>query len=54
MRGIMLEFIAYGTAVNGFLLGLWLAEKWPAPRLKHFAIAGWVFLGLNVVQVLTA
>ncbi|MGT2461532.1 hypothetical protein [Sinomonas atrocyanea] len=55
MRAVMIALISYGTAINGLLLGLWLAAKWPAPRLKHFAMMGWVFLGLNVgMQILIA
>lgn len=51
----MIALISYGTAINGLLLGLWLAAKWPVPRLKHFAVMGWVFLGLNIgMQILIA
>ncbi|GHG46145.1 hypothetical protein GCM10012320_12030 [Sinomonas cellulolyticus] len=50
MRGIIVAFISYGTAVNDFLFGLWLATKWSAPGWKHFAAAGSVFMAMNVVM----
>lgn len=55
MRAVIIALISYGTAINGVLFGIWLAEKWPAPSLKHFALVGWVFLGLNIgMQILIA
>ena len=55
MRAVIIALISYGTAINGVLFGFWLAAKWPAPRLKHFATMGWVFLGLNIgMQILIA
>lgn len=50
MRSVLITFIAYGAAVDSALLGLWLAEKWPAPGWKQFTVAGSVFLGMNVVM----
>lgn len=51
----MTELVSYGAAINGLLLGIWLAAKWPAPRLKHFVLVGWIFLGLNIgMQILIA
>lgn len=54
MRDVMIALISYGTAINGALFGIWLAEKWPAPRLGHFALAGWLLVAMNFgVQVLS-
>lgn len=46
----MTVLISYCAAIDGALLGLWLAAKWPAPRWEQFAAVGEIFVGMNLVM----
>lgn len=52
MRTALITLIANVAAIDGAMLGLWLAEKWPAPGWKQFTAVGTVFFGMNVVMQL--
>lgn len=50
MRTALITLIANVAAIDGALLGLWLAETWPDPGWKQFTVVSTVFIGMNAVM----